>query len=1131
MFSGPTSMSTYITRCKHQGWIRVTDRKGSSIHWISCGQSLSEPVGWQVKFCLVADCQLVLLDKRESHHSLIPLSVSVCLFSESLTGRVGRRRSMPGSTVDKTVAAMDAETSTPFKVTGFLSRRLKGSIKRTKSQPKLDRHSSFRNILPGFKSAENDSRSHLMPRLKESRSHESLLSPSSAVEALDLSMEEEVLIKPVHSSILGQDFCFEVTTSTGSKCFSCRSAAERDKWMENLRRAVHPNKDNIRRVENMLKCWIIEAKDLPAKKKYFCELCLDDMLYARTTCKLKTDNVFWGEHFEFNNLPSVKSITVHLYKESDKKKKKDKNNYVGLVNIPIAAVTGRQFVEKWYSVSTPNPNKGKSPGPMVRMKSRYQSMSILPMELYKEFAEYITNNYMLMCSVLEPALSVKNKEEMACALVHILQSTGKAKDFLTDLMMSEVDRCGDNEHLIFRENTLATKAIEEYLKLVGQKYLQDALGEFIKALYESDENCEVDPSKCSSSDLHEHQSNLKMCCELAFCKIINSYCVFPRELKEVFASWRQECSNRGRPDISERLISASLFLRFLCPAVMSPSLFSLMQEYPDDRTARTLTLIAKVTQNLANFTKFGSKEEYMSFMNQFLEHEWTNMQRFLLEISNPETISNTAGFEGYVDLGRELSTLHSLLSEAVSLLDQVRLVDFTRLPSPTPENKDLFFVTKNSVIQPSPARSSSYSETNEPDVQIPNGSKSLSMVDLQDSRSLESAPNTSFSDPINDSQTSVGQGTGMWTTRTAKGNTPSGLTLRRAGQTPTTPSTETAPGRSQLLAPLSFQNPVYQMAAGLPRAVADSGSECQSSISSQSNAEEAATAGSKHPFLSQSSTGASGGGGSSGDEFIRCSGEFTRRQLSLTETQNQANVPRQNSTGPQRRIDQPPPTVTRGRTPPNMLNTTPYPRPSSGSMMSSSPDWQSSGTRLRQQSSSSKGDSPESKQRTLHKQVSLKKHFFFLIYQQEIAVLQEKLCISAKKLEEYESHIKSQDDQTQKMLLEYQARLEDTEERLRKQQDEKEHQMKSIITRLMSVEEELKKDHADMQAIVDSKQKIIEAQEKRIASLDAANARLMSALSQLKDRYSMQTRNGISPTNPTKLQITENGEFRNSSNC
>ncbi|XP_068177047.1 disabled homolog 2-interacting protein isoform X3 [Antennarius striatus] len=552
-------------------------------------------------------------------------------------------------------------------------------------------------------------------------SRESVSIPVSVVGSLDLSADTNTVIRPVHSSILGEKYCFEVINSESTHCFGCSSAAERDRWIEDLRRAAQPNKDNIARTENYLSIWVNEAKDLPPKRRYYCEVHLDGTLFARTSTQAvgKPSNQsslggdgsagtsgslgasggvaggcrsFWGELFELDNLPNISQITLHLFREEDPKKKRHSRDEpslqpLGNVAINLDEIRGRTYQEKWYPI-IPHKTSGTigskdllGPQASLRIKARFQNLQVLPMEKYKEFAEYVTVDYVEMCRSLEPLLNVKEKEELAGALVHVLQSIGKAKEFLVDLGSAEVERIGEKEALIFRENTLATKAIDDYMKLVGQKYLTDTLGDFVTRLYISVDNCEVDPRKCPASELSVNQKHLREVCEEVVEKIININGPFPEELNKIFSSWVDLCEEQCRPEIGQRLISASLFLRFLCPAILSPSLFGLTQPYPEPNTLRALTLTAKVIQNLANFTLFGEKEEYMLFMNEFLEQHWDGMRGFLQTVSSLDTEIRISSFDGYVDLPLRLAVLHGLLVDIIYQRDQDTIDKLQPLPS------------------------------------------------------------------------------------------------------------------------------------------------------------------------------------------------------------------------------------------------------------------------------------------------------------------------------------------------------------------------------------------------------------------------------------------------------------------
>ncbi|CAL4149516.1 unnamed protein product [Meganyctiphanes norvegica] len=584
-------------------------------------------------------------------------------------------------------ARTNPQQPTPSRLLNFFSRRgIKSNpLKRTKSVTKAERNK--RKALDEQQNVQADDHlgGHLGPQvlpdplrlgstslLRSSRSHESLLSSQNMKNMLDFK-NGEVKITPINSSILGKENCFQMFSPHGVRYFNCQTANERDQWIQNLNRAFNPNYDHTFRTENSLKIFVLEAKHISNKRKYFCEVLLDGVVYAQTSSKSKGEICFWGESFNFESLPPIETITVTLYSETEKRKKKC--SLVGKVLIPVVEVMSRSHIEKWHQVSIDSSKHSKQEPPSLRLRSKFTSIQILPLDTYSDFLQFVSSEYTLLCEVLEPVLSVKAKEDIATSLINIMQHQGNAKHFLADIMIMEIDRIYDT-HLLFRGNSLASKAMEAFMKLVGEKYLLDTLKQVITDIVETGHDCEVDPMKISQiSLLQKQQENLLSVVKMTWSRILNSHPFFPMELRECFCLYKERLSSCDKTVLLYNLISSSIFLRFLCPAILSPSLFNIIQEYPDKKTSRNLTLIAKTLQTLANFTKFQGKENYMEFMNNFIEVEQAQMRIFLKRISSPAGANSPIrpSYDGDIDLGKQLSLLHVLLCEATGKVNRCNI--------------------------------------------------------------------------------------------------------------------------------------------------------------------------------------------------------------------------------------------------------------------------------------------------------------------------------------------------------------------------------------------------------------------------------------------------------------------------
>lgn len=110
------------------------------------------------------------------------------------------------------------------------------------------------------------------------------------------------------------------------------------------------------------------------------------------------------------------------------------------------------------------------------------------------------------------------------------------------------------------------------------------------------------------------------------------------------------------------LIGGFFLLRFINPAVVSPNAHNLIDFQIGKDPKRTLTLVAKMLQNLANRPSY-NKEEYMQVLSPFISANKDRLNRFFLELCEVGDFYESLEIHQYIALSRGPSSVLISLSE------------------------------------------------------------------------------------------------------------------------------------------------------------------------------------------------------------------------------------------------------------------------------------------------------------------------------------------------------------------------------------------------------------------------------------------------------------------------------------
>ena len=125
-------------------------------------------------------------------------------------------------------------------------------------------------------------------------------------------------------------------------------------------------------------------------------------------------------------------------------------------------------------------------------------------------------------------------------------------------------------------------------------------------------------------------------------------------------------SKRKYPDAQDQtictLIGGFFFLRFINPAIVTPRSYMLIDGTPADHPRRTLTLIAKMLQNLANKPSY-AKEPYMARLQPFVYQNKERVNKFMLDLCEVSDFYESLEMDNYVALSKKDLELSITLNE------------------------------------------------------------------------------------------------------------------------------------------------------------------------------------------------------------------------------------------------------------------------------------------------------------------------------------------------------------------------------------------------------------------------------------------------------------------------------------